>query len=89
MASANNGKSLREILATDAVLRHKVQLAAATAAYGVIKDAGVTVTPADIADAKSDIAALNAPASGIHADTAGDIIAGVNTAVSIAVLAGF
>ena len=34
------GRSLREVLATNAALRHKVHQAAALAAYNVIKDAG-------------------------------------------------
>jgi hypothetical protein len=89
MATSQTGRSLREVLATNAELRRKVQAAAAQAAYNVLKEAGVSVTAADVADAKADISALSGPSSGIHADTAGDIIAGVNTAVTIAALAGF
>lgn len=89
MATSQSGRGLREILATNAELRRKVQAAAAQAAYKVLEEAGVKVTAADVAEAKADIAALAGPASGIHADTAGDVIAGVNTAVTIATLAGF
>jgi hypothetical protein len=56
-------QSLREVLATNRDLRHKVQQAAAQAAYQVIKEAGITVTAADVADARGDIAAMTIPAS--------------------------
>jgi len=89
MPTEQSSQSLRVALATNPDLRHKVQQAAALAAHNVLKEAGITVTAADVADAQSDIAALSVPSGAIKADTAGDIINGVSTAFGIAGLFGF
>ena len=88
--SSRNGHSLRVVLATNPELRRKVYQAATTAAHNVLKEAGVSVTTADIADARADFAAMKLPSEPpIKADTAGDIIDGVGTAASIAIALGF
>jgi hypothetical protein len=82
--------NLRETLASDHALRRKAQEAAALAAYKVIKDAGIVVSPDDITTARQDLDAFfgNAAAKqpGMKDDPANTIAAG---AVLVAVLGGF
>lgn len=77
-------KTLREILASDRVLRERVQRAAALAAYEVVKAAGIRITEADIADAQADLKAL----SGV-AGQKGDETNAVVVGVAIGAITGF
>ncbi len=97
VSTQQGNPSLRVVLATNAELRHKIHQSMATAAFNVIKDAGLKVTAADIADAQSDIAALTVPAGAIKTDatgavkmdTVGDVASIASSVATIAVLAGF
>jgi uncharacterized membrane-anchored protein YjiN (DUF445 family) len=55
MSGAQSGQSLRAALAADPALRRKINEAVATAAYNVAKEAGITVTAADVEDARSTL----------------------------------
>lgn len=77
-------KTLREILATDRVLRERVQRAAALAAYEVVKAAGIHITEVDISDAQADLKSL----SGI-AGQKGDETNAVVVGVAIGAVTGF
>lgn len=50
--------TLRELLASNGDLRRKAQSAAVLAAYGVIKEAGYSITPQDIEEMKADQTAI-------------------------------
>ena len=89
MSTQQTSRSLREVLATNSDLRHKMRQAAALAAYNVIKDAGITVTAADIADAQADIAAMTIPLDAMKKDTLSDVATLASAAATIATLAGF
>ena len=69
--------TLREVLATNTALRRNVQKAATAAAYQVLTDAGITITDADIADAKGDVAAMSLPVTTGAKDPAGDVAVGI------------
>jgi hypothetical protein len=72
-------------LASDDELRRKVQHATVTAAYQVLKEAGISVTPDDIALANGDRDALrSSAAAAIRADTAGDLNAAANVVTAVA-----
>ena len=81
MANASNQQSLRVVLATNIDLRHKTQRAAATAAYQVLKEAGITISDNDLAEWNADMRAMAIPDAagakpGIQKD-AGDVATGV------------
>jgi len=86
---AQSSQSLRVILATNTELRHKAQRAAALAAFQVITDAGITVTEADIADTRGDIAAMTISASEIGLPPTRGETEAVIVGVAIGALTGF
>jgi len=88
---------IRVALATDPVLRRKVHQAMGLAAYNIIKDAGISISAADIADAQGDLTALTvplastrtAPAGEVRMDTTTDIASIASSVATIAVVTGF
>jgi hypothetical protein len=97
MSTQHASPSLRVALATNPDLRRKIHQSMATAALNTLKEAGVKVTAADIADAQADIAALTVPAGAIKTDatgavkmdTVGDVASVATSVATIVGLTGF
>jgi hypothetical protein len=87
MTKSQPQQTLREILAVNGDLRRKVQSAAVLAAYGVIKEAGYSITEQDIEEAKADQTAIAiALTNGAKGDNLPEVI--IATSIGVAIASG-